>query len=71
MQTRDLVSSVKYRNGKIVFDPAESRNQKAVQSRTLSDGTKKKFGKLLIQHEVRILMTRGVEGCIYMRVIRN
>ena len=57
-----LGPSVKYRNGKIVFDPAESRNQKAVQSRTLSDGTKKKFGKLLIQHEVRILMTRGVEG---------
>lgn len=57
-----LGPSVKYRNGKIIFDPAESRNQKAVQSRTLSDGTKRKFGKLLIQHEVRILMTRGVEG---------
>ena len=57
-----LGPSVKYRNGKIVFDPSKSRNQKAVQNRTLSDGTKKKFGKLLIQHEVRILMTRGVEG---------
>lgn len=28
----------------------------------LSDGTKKKFGETLIQHEVRVLMTRGVEG---------
>ena len=32
------------------------------QNRTLSDGTKKQFGEELIQHEVRILMTRGVEG---------
>jgi hypothetical protein len=35
------------------------RNQ---AKRTLSDGTKKKFGAELTQHEVRILMTRGVEG---------
>ena len=32
------------------------------QNRTLSDGTKKKFGEELIQHEVRVLMTRGIEG---------
>ena len=54
--------SVKYRNGKIIFDPAESCNKKAVQNRTLSDGSRQKFGEVLIRHEVRILMTRGVEG---------
>ncbi len=57
-----LGPSVKYRNGKIIFDPSASYNSKAVRNRTLSDGTKKKFGEMLIQHEVRVLMTRGVNG---------
>lgn len=57
-----LVPSVKYRDGKIIFDPTASKNEKAVRNRTLSDGTKQKFGETLIQHEVRVLMTRGVNG---------
>ncbi|NCB93387.1 MAG: DUF2075 domain-containing protein [Clostridia bacterium] len=57
-----LGPSVKYRDGKVIFDPSESCNDKAVRNRTLSDGTKKKFGETLIQHEVRVLMTRGVNG---------
>ena len=57
-----LGPSVKYRNGKIIFDPSESHNNKAIRNRTLSDGSKKKFGEILIQHEVRVLMTRGVKG---------
>ena len=44
------------------FDPSASHNEKAVRRRTLSDGTKRKFGEMLIQHEVRVLMTRGVNG---------
>ncbi len=54
--------SVKYRHGKIVFDPSCSCNEKAVRSRTLSDGSKRKFGETLIKHELRVLMTRGVNG---------
>lgn len=57
-----LGPSVKYRDGKIVFDPENSKNSKAVQNRTLSDGSKQSFGENLIQHEVRVLMTRGVNG---------
>ena len=57
-----LGPSVKYRNGKIVFDPSKSYDNKAVRKRTLSDGTKKSFGEELIQHAVRVLMTRGVNG---------
>ena len=57
-----LGPSVKYRNGKVIFDPSESCNEKAIRNRTLSDGTKQKFGEMLIQHEVRVLMTRGVNG---------
>ena len=57
-----LGPSVKYRNGQIVFDPDASYNTRATISRTLSDGTKQRFGAALIQHEVRVLMTRGVNG---------
>lgn len=57
-----LGPSVKYKNGKIIIDPEESFNHKAIRNRTLLDGTKKKFGELLIQNEVRVLMTRGVKG---------
>ena len=57
-----LGPSVKYRDGKIIFDPTARKNEKAVRNRTLSDGTKQKFGETLIQHEVRVLMTRGVNG---------
>lgn len=57
-----LGPSVKYRNGEIIFDPTSSCNTKAIRNRTLSDGSKQRFGEILIQHEVRVLMTRGVEG---------
>lgn len=57
-----LGPSVKYRNGAIIFDPTASYNDKAIRNRTLSDGTKQKFGESLIQHEVRVLMKRGVNG---------
>lgn len=57
-----LGPSVKYRDGHIVFDPEASCNTKAVRNRTLSDGTKRKYGEMLLQHEVRVLMTRGVNG---------
>ena len=57
-----LGPSVKYRDGKVVFDSSAKNYKKMIQNRTLSDGSKKKFGGELTQHEVRILMTRGVEG---------
>lgn len=57
-----LGPSVKYIDGHIVFDPTASFNKKAIQNRSLSNGKKEKFGELLLQHEVRVLMTRGVNG---------
>lgn len=57
-----LGPSVKYRNGHIVFNPKESCNEKATRNRTLADGTSKKFGEKFLKHEVRVLMTRGVNG---------
>ena len=57
-----LGPSVKYRDGRIILDPEASWNKKATRNRTLSDGSKKKFGEILLQHEVRVLMTRGING---------
>ena len=62
MRKSILGPSVKYRDKKVIFDPSKKNYKKMTQNRTLSDGTKKKFGETLIQHEVRVLMTRGVEG---------
>lgn len=57
-----LGKSIKYIDGKIVFDPKESCNGKAVQKRTMDDGSKQTFAKRLLKNELRVLMTRGVYG---------
>ncbi|BAK27927.1 DUF2075 domain-containing protein [Streptococcus gallolyticus subsp. gallolyticus] len=54
--------SVKYRDGKIIFDPSASCNEKAIRNRTLADGTKMKFGETLLRNELNVLLTRGVNG---------
>lgn len=57
-----LGESVQYRDGKIVYVPSQSSNDKVHKRRTMSDGSKQNFGKELLKHEVRVLMTRGVNG---------
>lgn len=57
-----LGPSVKYRKGKVIFDPSCSANQNVKNARTLSDGSRQKFGEILIRNEVNVLMTRGVDG---------
>ncbi|RGB46879.1 DUF2075 domain-containing protein [Streptococcus pasteurianus] len=52
--------SVKYRDGKIIFDPGASCNEKAIRNRTLADGTRMKFGETLLKNELNVLLTRGV-----------
>lgn len=54
--------SVKFRDGKIIFDGSESYNQKATRNRTLSDNTKAKFTEELLKNELNVLLTRGVNG---------
>lgn len=54
--------SVKYRNGKIVFDPKESHNDKATHKRTLKNGERKSFGEQFLKNELSVLLTRGVNG---------
>ena len=54
--------SVKYRNGKIVFDKDESENKKAKQRRTLKDGSKEYLSYFLLKNELNVLLTRGIHG---------
>lgn len=54
--------SVKYRNGKIIFDPSASCNSKATQFRTMPDGAKKRFGEKFLKNELNVLLKRGVNG---------
>ncbi|MBM0766708.1 DUF2075 domain-containing protein [Staphylococcus epidermidis] len=54
--------SVKYRDGKIIFDKSESANKKATQRRTLKDGSKQYFSEMLLKNELNVLLTRGVHG---------
>lgn len=54
--------SVKYRNGKIVFDKDESENKKAKQRRTLKDGSKEYLSEFLLKNELNVLLTRGIHG---------
>ena len=57
-----LGPSVKYRNGRIIFDPSSSKNDKAKRNRTLISGQKKQFGDIFIRNEVKVLLSRGVKG---------
>ena len=57
-----LGPSIKYRNGKIMFDPSKSCNHRATQRRKLKDGTSKSFGEIFLKNELGVLLTRGVNG---------
>ena len=54
--------SVKYRNGKIIFEKEFSKNKKATRKRSLKDGSKKYFAETLLKNELNVLLTRGVNG---------
>ncbi|WP_346016430.1 DNA/RNA helicase domain-containing protein [Ignavigranum ruoffiae] len=54
--------SVKYRNGKIIFDEQASENKSIKNRRTFQDGRKVGLGKQLLQNELNVLLTRGVNG---------
>ncbi|MBW1605890.1 DUF2075 domain-containing protein [Lactobacillus sp. Sy-1] len=53
--------SVKYRNGKIIFDSKSSKNSKATNRRSIN-GKKVDVSEELLQNELNVLMKRGVHG---------
>ncbi len=54
--------SVKYRNGKIIFDSKACCNRKAVQFRTMPDGSKQQFSEIFLRNQLNVLMKRGING---------
>ena len=54
--------SVKYRNGKIIFDKTASKNKKAVEMRKGKNGEKLDISDFLLKNELNVLLTRGVNG---------
>lgn len=54
--------SVKFRQGRIVFDPSKSCDSGATNKRTLSDNRKVSVATELIENELNVLLTRGVHG---------
>ena len=54
--------SVKYRDGRIIYDPESSHNKNATQNRTMINGSKVKHGETLLKNELNVLLTRGVNG---------
>ena len=57
--------SVKYRDGKVVFDASESKNPNVTHKRTiLKDGKPQKIdvGERLVKNQLNVLLTRGVHG---------
>ncbi|MCR5483347.1 MAG: DUF2075 domain-containing protein [Bacilli bacterium] len=54
--------SIKYRNGKIIYDTKASCNKKATNKRTMNDGSHVSFGEEFLKNELGVLLTRGVNG---------
>ncbi|MGX7405026.1 hypothetical protein SAMN04487985_10123 [Aerococcus urinaehominis] len=56
--------SVKYRNGRLVFDPSASKNKKATRNRTIDKVNKISVNPAeeLLRNELNVLITRGVNG---------
>lgn len=54
--------SVKYREGKVIFDPSASENKKATERRKLPNGQMAYVSDELLPNELNVLLTRGVNG---------
>ena len=53
--------SVKYRDGKLIFDKQASKNKKATNQRTWKH-QKIDVSEELLRNELNVLLTRGVHG---------
>lgn len=57
-----LGPSIKYENGKIVYDTSKKAYDKMTRKRTITEDVKQSFAEKFSKNELRILMTRGVNG---------
>lgn len=54
--------SVKFRDGKIIYDGSKSCDKKVTNKRTLKDGNPKDVSSELIRNQLNVLLKRGVHG---------
>ncbi|MCT6859417.1 MAG: DUF2075 domain-containing protein [Apilactobacillus sp.] len=54
--------SVKFRDGKIVYDGSKSCDKKVTNKRTLENGEKEDVSSELIRNQLNVLLKRGVHG---------
>lgn len=54
--------SVKYRDGRVIYDGSESKSNQMTSRRTMSDGSKQDVSEKLLQNQLNILLKRGVHG---------
>ncbi|KOY73613.1 Uncharacterized protein RZ70_02280 [Apilactobacillus kunkeei] len=54
--------SVKFRDGKIVYDGSKSCDKKVTNKRTLENGEKEDVSSKLIRNQLNVLLKRGVHG---------
>lgn len=57
-----LGESIRYRDGRIVFDSSASSYKQAIQKRGLENGLKQDVSEELLRNQLNVLLTRGVHG---------
>ncbi|WP_220729392.1 DUF2075 domain-containing protein [Apilactobacillus zhangqiuensis] len=57
-----LGPSIKFRNGKVVYDGTESFDRQVTDKRTMKNGEQKDISSELIRNQLNVLLKRGVHG---------
>ena len=57
-----LGPSIKFRNGKLVYDGSKSFDRQVKEKRTMKNGEQKDISSELIRNQLNVLLKRGVHG---------
>lgn len=60
--------SVKYRNGKVIYDVSAAKSDQMTKKRTLESGEKADISDKLLQNQLNVLLKRGING-LYIHAI--
>ncbi|AMB96486.1 hypothetical protein AWM73_08200 [Aerococcus urinae] len=60
--------SVKYRNGKVIYDASAARSDQMTKKRTLESGEKVDISDKLLQNQLNVLLKRGING-LYIHAV--
>ncbi len=60
--------SVKYRNGKVIYDVSAAKSDQMTKKRTLESGEKVDISDKLLQNQLNVLLKRGING-LYIHAV--